>query len=360
MESVVDRLERELFAAQAVGGAEHVAVLERAVQACRTNASVNETFDLAELYLELATEYQPLGRFDDALAAAEAAIAAGLVMQPDSRCLRAEILMRAGRGEEATPIWAAVRADSPDDVWLYNNAGLEYADIGEHQTALAWLTDGLELALNTNDPERLVDQLTELRASSLQALDRPADELQQRAVEFQHEQAHIRAARRTVLESAASSDWSPAQRDDGAAQPVTGLAWAWLPADDYVIALRLWPELANSELVAGPAGPVPHAQYCRALQAQLMATAEAGCLRLKVAPLRVAAFRQWCVEHDKTPDSAARAQYVAQLDAADDPTMIPWPPGRNQPCWCGSRRKYKKCCAATQIANTPDAGSVGR
>ena len=23
---------------------------------------------------------------------------------------------------------------------------------------------------------------------------------------------------------------------------------------------------------------------------------------------------------------------------------LPWPPGRNDPCWCGSGGKYKKCC----------------
>ena len=23
-----------------------------------------------------------------------------------------------------------------------------------------------------------------------------------------------------------------------------------------------------------------------------------------------------------------------------------WPPGRNEPCWCGSERKYKRCCGA--------------
>jgi hypothetical protein len=57
--------------------------------------------------------------------------------------------------------------------------------------------------------------------------------------------------------------------------------------------------------------------------------------------LRVAAFTQWCAKHDKTPDSAARAQYMAQLDAADDPAIIPWPPGRNQRCWCGSERNTK-------------------
>jgi hypothetical protein len=24
--------------------------------------------------------------------------------------------------------------------------------------------------------------------------------------------------------------------------------------------------------------------------------------------------------------------------------MVPWPPDRTAPCWCGSRRKYKQCC----------------
>lgn len=47
------------------------------------------------------------------------------------------------------------------------------------------------------------------------------------------------------------------------------------------------------------------------------------------------------------PDSAkARAEYAAHLAAERDPALIAWPPGRNQPCWCGSGRKYKKCCAA--------------
>ena len=32
------------------------------------------------------------------------------------------------------------------------------------------------------------------------------------------------------------------------------------------------------------------------------------------------------------------------------PQVIGWPPGRNQPCWCRSGRKYKKCCAAPALA----------
>ena len=187
MTGLVDRLERELYAARTArprDSARYAAVLERVVRTCGADSEAAEAFDLAELYLELATEYQVLGRWEDALAAADAAVDAGLDMQPDPRCLRAEILMRAGRVAEAEPIWAAVRADTPDDVWLYNNAGLEYAHAGDHETALDWLTEGLRLALRTSDPERLVDQLADLRQVSLDSLGRPADALQEQAMTF--------------------------------------------------------------------------------------------------------------------------------------------------------------------------------
>jgi hypothetical protein len=32
----------------------------------------------------------------------------------------------------------------------------------------------------------------------------------------------------------------------------------------------------------------------------------------------------------------------------DQGPAVEWPPGRNQPCWCGSGTKYKKCCGANR------------
>ena len=50
---------------------------------------------------------------------------------------------------------------------------------------LRWLTQGLQLAMATGDPEDLVDQLAELRAESLSELGLPDDdELQQQAASF--------------------------------------------------------------------------------------------------------------------------------------------------------------------------------
>lgn len=307
----------------------NVAALERAVQAYKTDPIAKEWFDLGDLYLDLATEYQQLERYDDALAAADAAVAAGLQMRPDARCLRAEILMRAGRVAEAEPIWAAVHAATPDDVWLYNNAGLEYADAGEPETALRWLTQGLKLALRTGDPERIVDQLTDLRQANLDKIGQPADELQTEAAAF--------LSAKTPTASAPTSTNGPVEV-------------AWVTAEDYHDALELWPAFAESELLSALDGPISHARYCWALQQRLVAYSEAGLRTLAITPIRIAQFNAWCAEHNRQPELPdTRGDYVVHLTTMGSPDQISWPPGRNEPCWCDSGRKYKKCCAAPEF-----------
>jgi hypothetical protein len=199
------------------------------------------------------------------------------------------------------------------------------------------LSEGLRLALRTSDPDRLVDQLADLRQVSLASLGRPADALQEQAMTFRREQERARQRR------------SP-REEELAPEPAGGavgtVAVAWLPAGDYEQAVRFWPELAASDRVAGPDGPLPHPQYCRVMQQQLVEYAEAGIPGLAIAPVQVAPFTAWCAERGHQPDSAdARAEYAAHLAANADPGVIAWPPGRNQPCWCGS------CCAATTSAD---------
>lgn len=258
--------------------AAYAAVLERAIAMFEDDpVSADAMFDLADLYDQLWPEYERLGRVEDALAAADAAVTAGLRSEPDPRCLRAEILMRAGRVAEAEPIWAAVHADTPNDVWLYNNAGLEYGAAGHHATALSWLTGGLQLALDSGDPNRLVDQLAHHRQGSLTALNQAKDELQTRAATVLTEQHDSPAG--------PASHWAvpPVTHGVGPAGPATPpagtprAAWAWFPADQYQHALDAWPDLADHDLVTGPdGGQVSHPQYCRRMQHRLTAAAQPG------------------------------------------------------------------------------------
>ncbi|MHA6802773.1 SEC-C metal-binding domain-containing protein [Salinifilum ghardaiensis] len=38
---------------------------------------------------------------------------------------------------------------------------------------------------------------------------------------------------------------------------------------------------------------------------------------------------------------------------------LAWPPERNAACWCGSQRKYKKCCGAPGFAEEPSSPAEG-
>jgi tetratricopeptide (TPR) repeat protein len=107
-------------------------------------------------------------------------------LNPEMLCELAEKLMRSGHEPQARPLWQQARADYPDDVWVYVQAGIEYGDLGDHAEALQWLTTGLELALRTGDPEGALEQLRPLRASCLAGLGRPSDEIQQHAAQREH------------------------------------------------------------------------------------------------------------------------------------------------------------------------------
>ena len=130
----VARLDRELedtLGARPRDPAACADVLARAAFACHTDPAAAKRWVEAELLDELVDCYEALGRFDEAITVMRRALQVGWSGQPDGRCRIAELLMRDGRVEQATEIWEQVKADTPDDVWLYNNAGLEYADIDD-------------------------------------------------------------------------------------------------------------------------------------------------------------------------------------------------------------------------------------
>jgi tetratricopeptide (TPR) repeat protein len=118
---------------------------------------------------------------ESAITALRRAIELGWHTIPDARSDIAEFHLRAGRGEEAARIWAELKAEDPNDVWLYNGAGLSYNEVGEHELAVDWLGEGMELAIRDGDPERIVAQLSGVRRRSLDALERAPDEPERRA-----------------------------------------------------------------------------------------------------------------------------------------------------------------------------------
>ncbi|HYN74168.1 MAG TPA: SEC-C metal-binding domain-containing protein [Nakamurella sp.] len=363
----VARLDRELDAVLGARPRDPAAcadVLGRAAFACRTDPAAAEQWVEAELLDELADCYEALGRVDEAITVMRRALQVGWAGVPDGRCRIAELLMRDGRVQQATDIWEQVRADTPDDVWLYNNAGVEYAEIDDHETALTWLTRGLRLAMATGDPEGLVEQLADLREESLSELGRREDQLQRDAEEFLDNPPPPPGRRHRAVGTApaaprsatAPTAWPPGAlalpatatapiAQDPARRPTqVPVAFAWFPATDYPQALRRWPQLTQQ----GPAkGAADHAAYNLALQRTLTQYADSGSSRLHVAAVRVEPFLAWCQQAQRDPATPdARSGYAAELLRRADPAVVAWPPGRNQRCWCGSGRKYKQCCGS--------------
>ena len=298
---------------------------------------------LPECYGDLAQRFAEHGRYDDAIAAQQRAIDTGWRGRPDPRSDIAEFHLRAGRGDEAAHLWAQLEAETPDDVWLYNAAGLSYREQGDDERALPWLTKGIELAIRDDDPEDIVAQLSHARRASLEALGQPLDELERDVDAFlarrrQRDRERLADTERRAAEiDAAADQWLP----ESSPGEEIAVALAWFPAGDYERAIQRWPSLAEDW------ADVAHPDYCRRIEAHLKWLRAGGAPMRAVAPIELDHYLPWCEERAEDPEQA-RAAYAA--DAFRREHAIPWPPARNEPCWCGSERKYKKCCGPVDAA----------
>lgn len=311
-------------------------------------AELPETGGLSmpECYADLARSYDHQGRHDDAIATHERAIEHGWSTIPDARSDIAEFHLRAGRSAEAAAIWAELKAGDPDDVWLYNAAGLSYNEVGEHELAVAWLGEGIELAMRIDDPEGIISQLSDVRRHSLKALAQDLDELEQRVDPFLEEwRSEEQARRRRLARMTEFVDSVPVIRhapdsDDPVAEDAV-VSLAWFPSGEYEDAIRRWPSLAEGW------ADVPHGEYCARLDGNIKWMRSHGVPIRAVAPIVVEDYVAWCAEHDEDPEEARAAYAVDRMTHGE---VIAWPPGRNEPCWCGSGRKYKKCCGPAPAA----------
>ena len=110
-----------------------------------------------------------------------------------------------------------------------------------------------------------------------------------------------------------------------------------VPADQYPRALQTWPSFAEDYQHG------PYQSYCERLELLLRDVKAQGVKRLGLTPITIDEYLAWCTEHDRDPEeSETRASYATTL--IEHGIAQPWPPERNDPCWCGSERKYKKCC----------------
>jgi tetratricopeptide (TPR) repeat protein len=165
-----------------------------ALRAPVTHAFADHETDLTEHYVELGGTLARLNRYHESLEAFEAAIAAGQRGLPYPRTNVAGMLLQAGRRQEADAHPAELRDLCPEDIWLYDAAGLSYIEVGEHATAFPWWEVGMAMGMaDDDDTGCILGQLNERRTRRRQALGLADDEMTARVAAFEPPEHHYGA-----------------------------------------------------------------------------------------------------------------------------------------------------------------------
>lgn len=235
------------------------------------------------------------------------------------------------------------------------NAALEpdldvYADVAvlldeqlkRSDDAIAWCEAGLGRCSRAADADqddivplgraRLLMLRSDLRREKglePDALDREADEEEERS----------RQAARKVFEALA--EVVRAERvslpDDGAAYNAVILHW---PEPEFAAVRERWPETTEEY-------GEDYGHYCGLLQREAQGYSDAGAARTFVVHGTLEDHEAYARRMGKDPaDRQTRRDYGQWCLEHRRECTLTWPPPRNGPCWCGSDRKYKKCCGS--------------
>ena len=260
---------------------------------------------IGDLYDDLAEAAAEDDDYDLAARLQRKALDAGCASPVVAREMLGWYLLKSGASEEGERVFDALRADRPDDAGILITLGHARSDAGVQDSALRAFDEAVAVAK---------------RVGFTRVLDR------------------ARAERKAEREDAGLE----ADEDDLLAplpQPISSgpIAWtlAWFPPTERAAAIERWPALAAD--FDHPDG------YSRRMEQRLRRLRSALGQRPSVAPVVVDALVEWAATVGHDPESGeARSEYAATL--ASTGGAIPWPPGRNDPCWCGSGQKYKRCC----------------
>lgn len=270
--------------------------------------------ELGERYDGLAEAAADSGDYELAVQAQRLAVEHGCRRPDIAEDMLGWYLLKVGQKEEGEAVFAAALERRGDDPGLHGTIGAARFDSGDLEGALGAFDRALVLAEsgavlrpaeNVGDRLRLGSLRAE-RQECRQELGLPDDESDQPAVATDRE---LPQTQEFVL--------------------------AWFPREEIDAALGRWPSLAED--LADPDA------YCATIEGHLRDLRAATGRLPRVAPLAVEALADFAAAHGLDPDTGeARSQFAAELGIHDE--VIAWPPGRNDPCWCGSGRKYKRCC----------------
>lgn len=223
-----------------------------------------------------------------------------------ARSMLAWYLLCAGDREGGETLFAQLREEQPDDVELVIALGNARSQAGLEDEALAAFDEALAVARRTGRSRDLDRARVERREEREEA----------------------------GLEPDEDDRLAPKPVDIGSEQVVWSLAW--FPPDQHAAALARWPDLEED---------LADRDYARRLEKKLREMRAVSGRAPSVAPLDVEGLVAWAEDQGLDPGSGqARSGFAAEMSRTG--RAIAWPPARNEPCWCRSGRKYKRCCGS--------------
>lgn len=265
----------------------------------------SEDLPLGDYYDGLAEVAAEDDDFALAVRAQRRALELGCELPELAQEMLAWYLLKAGDRDEGEAAFARLRAERVGDLQIVSTLANARMDSGDGQGALEAYDEALDLAKGTED-DGWIGQLRDERQYCRFEHGLPPDE-----------------------------DDRLAERANSTYLKATRYSVAWFPRDQIDAALACWPSLADD--LNDPD------VYCRAVEARLRAMRSEIGREPSVAPLQVERLVEFAEENGIDPDSgSARSRFAAELGGTEG--SVAWPPGRNEPCWCGSGRKYKRCC----------------
>jgi tetratricopeptide (TPR) repeat protein len=288
----------------------HAPTLEEAEQALEAleRCAYDDAPPIGDLYDELAEIAAENENFGLAVRAQRRAVELGCEMPTLGREMLGWYLMKDGRCAAGEAEFDALRREVGDDPDLLIMLGGARADAGDERAALAAYDQALSTAKDGGD-----------------------------AWTIDRARAERRFSRETLGLSEDEDDrLTPRPLDDPARREEISLAVSWFPRSEHRAAVDEWPELEEDLADAD--------RYCRRIEQHLRDLAAASGHRPSVAPLTVKELTDYSESEGLDPAGGkTRARLAADMNRRGQ--TIHWPPSRNDLCWCGSARKYKRCCA---------------
>jgi tetratricopeptide (TPR) repeat protein len=264
---------------------------------------------IGDLYDELAEHAADDGAFELAARLQQKAIDSGCSDEFVAREMLGWFLLKAGSIAEGEAVFSDLCAQRPEDPHVRITLGNARSDAGLHDEALQAFDDALVAAKRRGFTE----------------------DIKHARVERKAEREHMGLAPDRDDELAPVPE--PLDR-----QPSLACALAWFPPDQRDGALERWPDLAEDFQ-----DPVTYARRLEHLLRDL--DRELG-QHPAVAPIDLEEFISWAATEGRDPATGgSRSLYAAELHRTG--RAVAWPPGRNDPCWCQSGGKYKRCCGAS-------------